>query len=195
VNEFKDCAQENINTSRLQGGKNRNLDNYGCKLKPANSHLNRITTGLFCILFLQMFFCAYCTLQSQGKIIGEEHLYRNKVIYMSFLLPAEPLPEKYKSGIDKKSFDSLSTLGYKELYLDSTGKYHCNAPLSWSQMMPCPNKADCSLNIWPNFIRIKVYDQSKLSYTIDTILRCSECTFAKSTSSSWDLIIPDLYLK
>ncbi len=157
--------------------------------------LKMLTVGLFCVFLILQSFCGGCLLEFQGRIIGDRENYRTKVIYASILTSDTTLPNSgYKVGMDKKDLDSICQ-GKALLILDSTGSYHKMTSLDLSDWSSCPNKVNCFSKIWPNFIRIKVYDQKKLKFVIDTIFSCSECNFSKRNSEIWDLFIPDLYLK
>lgn len=157
--------------------------------------MKKLFKGLLCFFLISQFYCGGCLLEFQGRIIGDEENYRTKVIYASVLTSDTTLPNSgYKVGMEKKDLDSICK-GKTELNLDSNGRYHDMTSLDLSDWSSCPNKVDCSSKIWPNYIRIKVYDQRKLKVVIDTVFSCKECNFTKRNAEVWDLLIPDLYLK
>jgi hypothetical protein len=157
--------------------------------------LKKIIAAIFCSFLVLQIFCGPCTVECHGRIIGDEENYQAKVIYLSVLTSDTTKPNNlYKAGMDKKDLDSICRWKV-EAELDSSNHFYyvwTNGLSDWSS---CPKKVDCSTKFWPNFIRIKVYDQKKLSFVIDTVFACSECKFTRKNYDYWELNFPDLYLK
>lgn len=139
-----------------------------------------INNIIICGIFIVFLSCGNCSVRYEGRILGNDENTRHMVIYVTW------------SGKDSL-LTKESKYSYNELYLDSTGRYSIDLGYDY---FSCPKWLNCNnREEFPNQFRVKIWDQSKGQYLIDTIFNCTDIKPINYSRERIIIGIPDLILK
>jgi hypothetical protein len=148
-----------------------------------------LITGSSCIFLGYLTNQKYCYYKFEGKILISNNNYNNKIVYVN-IYNIEQF-KKYTENHKRIYYDSIVRQNPIYFTLKRDGSF--GDSLSLHTYYGSCKEPDCISRYWPTKIQIRVYDQVRYQYLIDTTLECSLYSIYENQDNKyWIIKLPRL---